>query len=124
MSQDIKPLAREFLEAIFTDHDVDAVDRLLAPDFVDHNPWEEMIPNVIPASSRRRSTTDVIGHGEVGVSVNTQAQREALVLAGLVAAVAEHAIVSEGRYVVLRELKGGCGPVSVRIVAWGGLRRS
>lgn len=44
-SQDNRAVAREFLEAIFSGHDLDAVDRLLAPDFVDHNPWEGRPPS-------------------------------------------------------------------------------
>jgi steroid delta-isomerase-like uncharacterized protein len=44
MSENNKAVAREFLQAIFSGHDVDAIDRLVAPDFVDHNPWEGRPP--------------------------------------------------------------------------------
>jgi steroid delta-isomerase-like uncharacterized protein len=44
MSQDNKAVAREFMEAIFSGHDIEAIDRLLAPDFVDHDPWEGRPP--------------------------------------------------------------------------------
>jgi predicted ester cyclase len=39
-----KVIARGFMETIFSGHDVDAVDRFVAPDFVDHNPWEARPP--------------------------------------------------------------------------------
>jgi predicted ester cyclase len=44
MSENNKAVAREFLQAIFSGHDVDAIDRLLAPDFVDNNPCEGRPP--------------------------------------------------------------------------------
>lgn len=44
MPEDNKAVAREFMEAIFSGHDLDTVDRLLASDFVDHNPWEGRPP--------------------------------------------------------------------------------
>lgn len=49
-------------------------------------------------------------------SVDSQAQREAAVLSGLVATVAEHAFVGERGDVVLSVLEAGGRPVPVRIV--------
>jgi steroid delta-isomerase-like uncharacterized protein len=45
MSGVTKAVAREWMEAIFSGHDLEAVDRLLASDFVDHNPWEGRAPD-------------------------------------------------------------------------------
>jgi steroid delta-isomerase-like uncharacterized protein len=39
MSDQNKATVREFIEAVFNQHDVDAADKFLAPDVVDHNPW-------------------------------------------------------------------------------------